>query len=319
MYIDNPKKELSDEHLHVIKSLGLQLCSKYYTEVCIYFSKEANEWRAVAADKKGKIQYKYTHGRHQTNSHGKFERMRDLMKVFPKLKAKNSAVLKSSPVFSFNWVGALMLEIAFVTHMRTGKEDYARDNQTYALTSLEKRHCELNKEKGTVSFKFVGKKKVRVQYTVSNSLIVNGISALLRNCPGDKLFQYRESGARESDKRTKWRHFSHPQLAVYFHYLSRSDKFHFKDLRTLYANYYYLHYYLLIHLSNPKLDEKKRAKLTVQKVAKKLRHTEGISRKSYIDNRLVEFLSHYRDPNSISEFSEKKGFKLLLDIYNIIS
>lgn len=56
-----------------------------------------------------------------------------------------------------NKVIALVIRLMEETHIRIGNEKYAKNNKSYGLSTLRKRHININKN--SLRFEFIGKKE----------------------------------------------------------------------------------------------------------------------------------------------------------------
>jgi DNA topoisomerase-1 len=80
-----------------------------------------------------------------------------------------------------------MLQIVKLVHMRVGKEQYARENKSYGISSLKKSHLKIIND--IIRFNFKGKSRKQLSYTLRNKNIQNHLELLLK-LEGEKLFQY---------------------------------------------------------------------------------------------------------------------------------
>lgn len=58
-------------------------------------------------------------------------------------------------------------------HIRSGKEEYARNNNSYGISSLEKKHVAIKNNK--LYLKFMAKSNKIAQYEYDNKYVVNHI------------------------------------------------------------------------------------------------------------------------------------------------
>jgi DNA topoisomerase-1 len=63
-------------------------------------------------------------------------------------------------------------------NIRVGKEHYARENNSYGMTSLKKSHMKINYQKKIAKFKFKAKSNKIVQYTLSDIPLVEELIKL---------------------------------------------------------------------------------------------------------------------------------------------
>jgi DNA topoisomerase I len=73
------------------------------------------------------------------------------------------------------------------TLIRVGNDEYARENKSYGLTTLQRRHVQVDGQ--TLRFSFRGKSGVEHTITVSDPRLAKIIQAC-RDLPGQEMFQY---------------------------------------------------------------------------------------------------------------------------------
>jgi DNA topoisomerase I len=117
-----------------------------WKNVCI--SEDPTDYlQAIGYDSKGRIQYIYHPLFIQLTTTEKFSRLREFCKRYPKIL---SAIAKNTTEMG------ILFKILQKTYIRVGNEIYAKDNKTYGLTTLLKKHITISSS--TIRIKFVGKK-----------------------------------------------------------------------------------------------------------------------------------------------------------------
>lgn len=91
-----------------------------------------------------------------------------------------------------------------LTSIRIGNKIYAKSNETYGLTTLEKRHVSV--VKNTVTFSFVGKSSKKHELVFTNKILAFLIRKL-KKIPGKRLFKYKSEN--------KWINISSSSLNRY--------------------------------------------------------------------------------------------------------
>mgnify|MGYP001611886451 CR=1 FL=1 len=146
--------------------------------------------QAVGVDTKDRKQYIY-HQQHIAEAEQqKFLRLIDFIKALPKL---NSVTKEHEKLNAYNKFRVIvtMLTLVKKLHMRVGKEQYAKENKSYGVSSLEKRHMVVDGSK--IKFRFRGKSRQILTYTLEDQVVKNHLNLLLK-LEGDKLFQYIDEG-----------------------------------------------------------------------------------------------------------------------------
>lgn len=216
--------------------------------------------QVMGVDIKGRTQYLYHPMWIILTNYEKYKRMGEFSKKIPHFEKKIRRDLQSTSNLK---TMAILFQILKLTHLRVGNECYAKDNKTYGLITLEKRHIKI---KGSViSLNFKGKKGVEqsIEFKENNCLSYLGLLKNLRS--GDRVFP----GVTGS------------QVNRYLQE-TMGDEFSCKDFRTYASNILFLKY--LCKCGNPVTQKeiKQNIKNTYDRVADKLGHTRAISKKSYV-------------------------------------
>ena len=145
--------------------------------------------QATGRDVKGRKQYRYHDGWSRHASESKFERLPEFARALPKLRKRVEADLNRRGV-SREKVLATAVRLLELTLIRVGNAQYAKQNRSYGLTTLNKRHLDLN---GTaLTFAFKGKSGVEHEVRVRDRRLATVIRSL-RDLPGQQLFKYRDA------------------------------------------------------------------------------------------------------------------------------
>ncbi|MCH7398189.1 DNA topoisomerase IB [Belliella sp. DSM 107340] len=142
--------------------------------------------QATGRDLKGRKQYIYHSEWEKKRQEEKFERMSKFGKALPKLRKKAQKDLKAR-----NWtkgkILALMVTILDETGIRIGNKLYEKENKTYGLTTLRRKHMEV--EGNTLSLSFKGKSNKEREVTIEDKAIIRHIKKVAE-LPGYELFKY---------------------------------------------------------------------------------------------------------------------------------
>lgn len=145
--------------------------------------------QATGRDVKGRKQYRYHDDWSSRASETKFERLTSFARALPKLRKRVEADLARSGV-SREKVLATAVRLLEVTLIRVGNAQYARHNRSYGLTTLNKRHLDVD---GTaMTFAFRGKSGVEHEVRVRDRRLATVVRSL-RELPGQQLFKYRDA------------------------------------------------------------------------------------------------------------------------------
>ncbi|HEX6860017.1 MAG TPA: DNA topoisomerase IB [Caulobacteraceae bacterium] len=142
--------------------------------------------QATGRDQKGRKQYRYHDDwRHVRDSH-KYEKMIAFGRALPKLRKRVEEDLARRGL-PREKVLAGVVALLEMTLIRVGNDEYARQNKSYGLTTMQKRHVRM--AGGKAVFKFRGKSGKEHQTSFSERRLVRLIRAC-QDLPGQRLFKY---------------------------------------------------------------------------------------------------------------------------------
>ncbi|HWD33197.1 DNA topoisomerase IB [Pseudomonas caricapapayae] len=272
VYLDASGQRISDPAtLARIKALAIPPA---YTDVWICADPQGHI-QATGRDARGRKQYRYhAHWRDFRDSH-KYARMQAFAVLLPKLRSQLDSHL-ARPGMDREKVMALVVSLLDTTLIRVGNRQYARDNNSFGLTTLRNRHVKV--QGIAIRFRFRGKSGIEHQVTLRNRRLAN----LIKRCmdlPGQDLFQYEdEQGNRHSVGST--------DINAYLQQLTGSD-FTAKDYRTWAGSALALS--LLRKLQwQPEPEARRQIVDTVKQVALRLGNTPAVCRRCYIHPAVLE-------------------------------
>ena len=231
--------------------------------------------QATARDARGRKQYIYHPDWRAAREEDKFGRMMEFGNALPRIRRQLRRDLAARGLTREKVLAAVCL-LLDQTLVRIGNEEYAQTNKSFGLTTLRNRHVHVKREQ--VHFEFQGKSAVHHSITVSDPVLAK----IIRKCldvPGQHLFQYigEDGGAHRIDS---------DSVNQYLKTASKMD-ISAKDFRTWAASVA-----ALAQLRGTTFESKAEAKrnvtATVKDVAKLLRNTPAVCRKSYIHPGVVE-------------------------------
>ncbi len=142
--------------------------------------------QAVGIDARGRKQYRY-HARYRAvRDQAKFSRMLAFGTVLARIRRRVKADLRRAGLPKQKVLAAVvrLLETSFI---RVGNEEYARENESFGLTTMKDRHARI--KGGKLLFEFRGKSGQEHRIEVANRRLAN-IVKRCRDLPGYELFQY---------------------------------------------------------------------------------------------------------------------------------
>ena len=142
--------------------------------------------QVTARDARGRKQYRYHPKYRAIRDETKFDRMIEFSRVLPAAREAVETHL-GLPGLPREKVLATVVWLLERTLIRVGNIEYARENETFGLTTLEDRHVIVRGK--TVTFSFTGKSGVEHSMSISDARIAH-IVQRCQTLPGEPLFQY---------------------------------------------------------------------------------------------------------------------------------
>jgi DNA topoisomerase I len=183
VYIDPDGARISDpQTLRRLKSLAVPPA---WTQVWICSSADGHI-QATGRDAKRRKQYRYHPAFREVRESVKFEHMLEFAEVLPVVRAKVREHMAQRGL-GREKVLATVVHLLETTLIRVGNEDYARQNDSYGLTTLESRHVEV--EGSAVRFQFTGKSGKQWSLQLRDRRVAKIIRAC-QELPGQDLLRY---------------------------------------------------------------------------------------------------------------------------------
>lgn len=142
--------------------------------------------QATGFDEKNRKQYIYHGEWKKLSQENKFNKMVDFANSLPKIRQKIRSDMDSEELDKEK-ILATVVWLLEHTLVRIGNEEYAKQNDSYGLTTLRNKHVTLRGHK--VTFEFTGKSGVEHTVSISNPKIAK----IIKQCfelPGYEIFQY---------------------------------------------------------------------------------------------------------------------------------
>lgn len=142
--------------------------------------------QATGRDMRGRKQYRY-HPRWRAHRDGaKFAHMAAFGRALPAIRAKVEAGLSRRDL-SRDRVIALIVRLLEETLARVGNDEYARDNKSFGLTTLKRRH--LKADRDGLWLEFRGKAGVQHRAAIGDRRLARLVRRVA-DLPGQRLFQW---------------------------------------------------------------------------------------------------------------------------------
>jgi DNA topoisomerase-1 len=272
-YLDQKGKPIRDEQrLLRIKRLAIPPA---WTEVWICPSSNGHI-QATGRDARRRKQYRYHERWREIRDENKYDRLVNFGKALPKIRKrlKRDLALKGLPREKVLATIVQLLERSFI---RVGNEEYARENKSFGLTTMQDRHVDVKGSK--LRFRFRGKSGRQHEVDVTDRRIARIVSNL-QDLPGQSLFQY-------VDDEGKVRDITSQNVNEYLREITGED-FTAKDFRTWSGTVLAAIALNAAGEFETKKQAKANIKNAIEAVAKVLGNTPAICRQCYIHPAILE-------------------------------
>jgi DNA topoisomerase I len=235
--------------------------------------------QATGTDAAGRRQYRYHDAWRVLRDRKKFERVLDFGRSLPRLRPKVEHDLAAGGTGRDRVLaGAVrLLDLGF---FRIGGEQYARENETFGIATLQKEHVHLGQ--GVLTFDYPAKDSIQRVVSVSDAGSFELIRTLRRRRGGTaNLLAYKE-GARWTDVRSE-------EVNTYIRQAADGE-YSAKDFRT-WSGTVLAAVELGVAASEPLTSPSARRKASrqaIKAVAEYLGNTPAVCRSSYIDPKILD-------------------------------
>lgn len=232
--------------------------------------------QATGRDAKGRKQYRYHPAWRAVRDATKYHRMIAFAEALPGLRER---VLRdmARPGLPREKVLATVARLLDETDIRVGNQEYARENKSFGLTTLQNQHVEV--AGSTLRFQFKGKSG-KVQTVEVRDRRVATIMRTCQELPGQELFQYLDDAGER-------RLIESSDVNEYLRDVTRQD-FTAKDFRTWAGTVIAAHALREMGAAETKTEQKRNITEAVKIAAGRLGNTPTICRKCYVHPAVVE-------------------------------
>jgi DNA topoisomerase-1 len=231
--------------------------------------------QATARDARGRKQYRYHPAYRDARDHSKFRHMLEFSEVLPLLRDRIEHDLRA-PDHSRRQLLATVVRLLDRTLIRVGNDEYARENKSFGLTTLRRRHVRVNGE--SLSFTFRGKSGVEHSITLEEPRLARIIQRC-QDLPGHELFQY-------LDANRKRQAISSDDVNAYLRELTGRDVTA-KDFRTWGGTMLAAVELRAMGLAASRREADRNVLRAIDAVAERLGNTRAVCRKYYVHPELL--------------------------------
>ncbi len=278
-FYDVKGQKITDEkEIKRIRSIGIPPAYKN-----VWISPSANgHIQATGLDARGRKQYRYHTKWRELRDSNKYEHILHFGESLQLIRAKTAEHM-ALPGLSREKVLATVVMLLAKTLIRVGNEEYARNNKSYGLTTLRKKHIDVSG--ADIRFHFTGKSGKKWNLSMHD----RRIAAVVKKCsdlPGYELFKYIDDSGAIKD-------VTSGDVNTYLKEISGED-FTAKDFRTWSGTVLAAMALSEFEKYDSATQAKKNVVRAIEKVSKQLGNTPAICRKCYIH---PEVINTYLDGN----------------------
>ncbi|MBO9523726.1 MAG: DNA topoisomerase IB [Nocardioidaceae bacterium] len=233
--------------------------------------------QAVGTDDAGRRQYLYHPAWREQRDLEKFERVQELARRLPGMRRRLRRQLRT-PDDPRERVLAAAVRLIDLGCFRLGAEQYAEENGSHGLTTLERRH--LRRENGGFRFAFVGKAGIEHEVHVEDPDVCAVLDELARARRGaDRLLAAKDG--------RRWKPVTPEEINEHVRAVTGLDVTA-KDFRTWHATVTVAVALAATPRAASATARKRQVRAAVEEAARLLGNTPAVARASYVDPRVVD-------------------------------
>ena len=251
--------------------------------------------QATGRDAKGRKQYRYHARFREIRESTKYEHVVAFADALPSIreKVREHMGLRGLPREK---VLATVVHLLESTLIRVGNDDYARQNNSFGLTTLKNRHVAVDGNE--VRFRFTGKSGKQWSLRVRDRRIAKIIKAC-QELPGQELIQY-------VDEEGNCRDVASTDVNDYLREITGKE-ITAKDFRTWAGTVLAAMALNELESFDSAAQAKRNLRAAIEKVSARLGNTQAICRKCYVH---PEVLNSYLDGNLVLELKSNAESEL---------
>jgi DNA topoisomerase I len=251
--------------------------------------------QATGRDVKGRRQYLYHSEWRTQRDAAKFDNLLQFGRELPRLRRQVSRDMRQRSL-SKTRVVATIVRLLEQSLIRVGNDEYAKENESYGLSTLRNRHARVIGDE--LVFQFRGKGGIYHAVRVTDARVARTVKRC-QDLPGQRLFQYYDQAGELRDVRSD-------DVNEYIKQ-SIGSEFSAKDFRTWTGSAFALA--ILSRQDSPSSKRQARQAMgsAIKEVANVLGNTPAVCRKSYIH------------PSILEEFASGRLVCRRMPVYNLVS
>lgn len=249
--------------------------------------------QATGRDAKGRKQYRYHPKWREIRDDTKYTRMIAFGKALPTIREHITHDL-ALPGLPREKVLATIVRLLDTTAIRIGNEEYARENSSFGLTTMQNDHVEVIGSK--VAFHFRGKGGKEHMIDVKDRQLAKVVKKC-QGLPGQQLFEY-------YDEHNELRTIESDDVNDYLQHITGKD-FTAKDFRTWAGTVTATCALQDLGVYESQTQAKKHVVRAIEAAAQHLGNTPAICRKSYVHPEVIDAYLNGSLLNALNQGSQQ--------------
>lgn len=245
--------------------------------------------QATGRDQAGRKQAIYSEAFRARQEEKKFSRVLNFALQLPKLRRQIEKDIARRQLDKQK-VLATIVTLIDQAYFRVGNEKYAKENQTYGVTTLRSKHLDITTT--SVTFDFTGKSGKKHHKVIKDRTLARIIKQL-DELPGHDIFRYIDDAGEMVP-------VSSNDVNQYIREIM-GEEFSAKDFRTWGGTMIAASNLAIERRAAAMKERKKVVTATVKKVAKRLGNTPAVARSSYIDPAVIQ---KFMDTDDIAKLQD---------------
>jgi DNA topoisomerase I len=232
--------------------------------------------QVTGRDARGRKQYRYHSRWREIRDENKYEKLISFAHALPRIRRSVTTHLRRRGL-PREKVLAAVVKLLETTLIRVGNDEYAKNNNSFGLTTMRDQHAEIEGSK--VRFEFNGKSGINHEIDIRDPRIAK-IVGQCQDLPGQELFQY-------VDDQGGVRDIGSTDVNEYLRAISGQD-FTAKDFRTWAGTVLAAQALQAFEDFDTKAAAKRNVTKAIERVAERLGNTKAVCRKCYIHPAIID-------------------------------
>jgi DNA topoisomerase-1 len=243
--------------------------------------------QATGVDAAGRRQYLYHANFRAQQEQAKFDRLIRFAERLPDLRAAMAEHMDND-VLDRERVSAIATRLINRGWFRVGSERYARESQTFGITTLRKSHVNVRGQR--IAFQFRTKHRAVVRTTLADAELADAVKELLALPRGSRVFRYEWEGGLYNLTGARLNDYVRTYLG---------DAFTAKDFRTWGGTLIAAVELAERGVAETEAEGKRTVAAVMRRVGEELGNTPAVARSSYVSPAVID---QYLDGRTIEDF-----------------